>query len=120
MPISARWRKLDALPPRRGRDAEPGVYELADAKKQVIYIGQSAKDVPNRIRQHLEGKAGKNPCVTEDAVYWRSRYSRVPRSEEAALLAQYLTKYEALPLCNRATQRVRDANKRYLERSGSE
>ncbi len=116
MPISARWRKLDALPPRRGRDAEPGVYELADAKKQVIYIGQSTRDVPNRIRQHL----GKNPCITNDAVYWRSRYSRVPRSEEAELLRQYLTKYETLPLCNRASQRVRDANKRYLERSGSE
>lgn len=116
MPISARWRKLDALPPKRGRDAQPGVYELADAKKQVIYIGQSAKDVPNRIRQHL----GKNPCITERAIYWRSRYSRVPRSEEAALLARYLAKYEALPPCNRAPQRVRDASRRYLERSGSE
>ncbi len=116
MPISARWRKLDALPPRRGRDAEPGVYELANAKKQVVYIGQSTKDVPNRIRQHL----GKNLCITNDAVYWRSRYSRVPRSEEAALLRHYLTKYEALPPCNRALQRVRGANARYLERSGSE
>ena len=114
MPISARWRKLDALPPKRGRDAEPGVYELADEKKQVIYIGQSAKDVPNRIRQHL----GKNLCITQQAVYWRSRYSRVPRSEEAELLRAYLTRYEALPPCNRATQRVRDAAKRYLERSG--
>ena len=116
MPISARWRRLETLPPKRGRDAEPGVYELADAKKQLIYIGQSAKDVPNRIRQHL----GKSLCITEGAVYWRSRYSRVPRSEEAALLAQYLAKYEALPPCNRALQRVRDARKRYLEHSGSE
>ena len=116
MPISARWRRLEALPPKRGRDAEPGVYELADARKQVIYIGQSTKDVPNRIRQHFS----KNPCITEAAVYWRSRYSRVPRSEEAALLAQYLSKYEALPPCNRATQKLRDAGKRYLERSGSE
>ncbi len=115
MPISARWRKLDALPPKRGRDAEPGVYELADAKKQVIYIGQSAKDVPNRIRQHL----GKNPCITEQAVYWRSRYSRVPRSEEAALLRAYLSKYEALPPCNRMTQKLRNGQERYLERTGS-
>ena len=116
MPISARWRRLDALPLARGRDAEPGVYELADERKQVIYIGQSAKDVPNRIRQHLS----KNVCITTTAVYWRSRYSRVPRSEEAALLAEYLRKYEALPPCNRATQRVRDAQKRYNERSGGE
>lgn len=116
MPISARWRRLDALPPPRGRDAEPGVYELADERKQVIYIGQSARDVPNRIRQHL----GKNPCVTDAVVYWRSRYSRVPRSDEAALLAEYLRKYEALPPCNRATQRLRNAQKRYNERSGGE
>lgn len=115
MPIPARWRRLDALPARRGRDAEPGVYELADEHKKVIYIGQSAKDVPNRIRQHL----GKNDCVTQRAVYWRSRYSRVPQADEAALLAHYRTKYEALPLCNRAAQRERDAKKRYLERSRS-
>lgn len=116
MPISARWRRLEALPAQRGRDAEPGVYELGDDRKRVVYIGQSAKDVPNRIRQHL----GKNPCITETVVYWRSRYSRVPRSEEAALLAEYLQKYEALPPCNRATQRLRNAQKRYNERSGSE
>ncbi len=113
MPIQARWRRLDALPPKRGRDAEPGVYELADAHKRVIYIGQSAKDVPNRIRQHF----GKNACVTQDAVYWRSRYSRVPQADEAALLAHYQAKNEARPPCNRAAQRERDAAKRYLERS---
>ncbi len=115
MPISARWRHLDALPAKRGRDAEPGVYELADEHKQVIYIGQSAKDVPNRIRQHL----GKNACITQRAVYWRSRYSRVPQADEAALLTRYQAKYEALPLCNRVAQRERDATKRYLERSRS-
>jgi excinuclease UvrABC nuclease subunit len=115
VPISARWRRLTALPPPRGRDAQPGVYELADAGKTLIYIGQSAKDVPNRIRQHL----GKNPCITERAVYWRSRYSRVPQTEEAALLADYQQRHEALPPCNRANQRVRDTKKRYLERSRS-
>jgi len=113
VPIQARWRRLDALPPRRGRDAEPGVYELADAHKRVIYIGQSAKDVPNRIRQHLS----KNACIMQEAVYWRSRYSRVPQADEAALLAHYTARYEALPPCNRAAQRERDAERRFLERS---
>lgn len=113
MPISARWRRLDALPPVRGRDAQPGVYELADADKNLIYIGQSARDVPNRIRQHL----GKNPCITGRAVYWRSRYSRVPQADEAALLANYAQTHASLPPCNLGTQRVRDVKKRYLERS---
>jgi hypothetical protein len=116
VPISARWRRLDALPPPRGRDSQPGVYELADADKNVIYIGQSARDVPDRIRQHLV----KNVCVTEKAVYWRSCYSRVPQADEATLLTQYQTKYEErLPHCNRTSQLVRDAQRRYLERSRS-
>jgi len=112
MPIAARWRKLEALPPKRGRDAMPGVYELADENKQVIYIGQSAKDVPNRIRQHLQ-----TPRIAQRLIYWRYRYSRVPQAEEAALLTAYTARHGALPPCNRATQRTRDARRRYLERS---
>src|SRR5690606_24484894 len=41
MPILARWRPLANLPAPRGRDAMPGVYELADAEKNLVYIGQS-------------------------------------------------------------------------------
>lgn len=63
----------------------PGVYELADEEKRVIYIGQSARDVPGRIRQHLS-RAG---CVRERAAFWRYQFSRVPQSEEADLLAAY-------------------------------
>ena len=113
MPISARWRKLDALPAARGRDAMPGVYELADDKKQVIYIGQSAKDVPNRVRQHL----AKNACVAEHVAYWRYAYSRVPQADEAAHIESHRARHGALPPCNRATPRTREAHRRYLERS---
>jgi excinuclease UvrABC nuclease subunit len=113
MPIAARWRKLETLPPPRGRDALPGVYELADADKRLIYIGQSARDVPNRIRQHLQ----KNACVAENIAYWRYRYSRVPQAEEAALLTTYRQRHDALPPCNRATPRMRTTLRRYLERS---
>lgn len=119
MPIAARWRRLDALPPVRGRDALPGVYELADEKRQVIYIGQSAKDVPNRIRQHLAVRQEPS-CVAAKAVYWRYRYARVPQAEEAALLATYEARFGALPPCNRATPRTRDASRRYLERTRGE
>ena len=113
MPISARWRKLDALPAVRGRDAMPGVYELADDKKQIIYIGQSAKDVPNRVRQHL----AKNACVAENIAYWRYAYSRVPQADEAAHIEAYRVRHGALPPCNRATPHTREAQRRYLERS---
>ena len=115
MPLFARWRRLTALPARRGRDAAPGVYELADADKALVYIGQSAKDVPNRIRQHLQ----KNPCIQERACYWRFIYSRIPQAEEADHLARYAARYGGLPPCNRTGQRTRDAVKRYQERSRS-
>lgn len=113
MPIAARWRKLSALPAKRGRDAMPGVYELANEAKAVIYIGQSATDVPNRIRQHLS----RPTCVQENAAFWRYAYSRVPQAEEASLLAKYQRSFGTLPPCNRMAQRERDGTARYRERS---
>lgn len=113
MPLFARWRRLTALPARRGRDAAPGVYELADEDKTLLYIGQSAKDVPNRIRQHLQ----KNHCIRERACYWRFSYSRIPQAEEADHLARYTAQHGELPPCNRTSQQRRDAARRYRERS---
>lgn len=117
MPIVGRWRRVDALPAPRGRDAMPGVYEIADVDKRTIYIGQSARDVPNRIRQHL--KAGG--CVAERAVWWRYAHSRIPKAHEADLLAAYRTRHSgALPPCNAATPRSRSAHARHLERMRGE
>ena len=61
----------------------PGVYQVADAEKQIIYIGQSATDVPT-MRQHLS-RAG---CVAKPRVL-ALQYSRVPQAQEAELLAAY-------------------------------
>lgn len=91
----------------------PGVYELADSRKRVIYIGQSARDVPNRLRQHLD----RNNCISEHACYWRYQYSRVPQSEEASLLDRHRRLHGEMPACNRANALVRNARRRYLERS---
>lgn len=113
MPLNTRWRRLDKLPTMRGRDAMPGVYELANSEKEIIYIGQSATDVPNRIRQHLE----KNDCVIHLLVYWRYIYSRVPQAEEARQLELYRLRFGDLPLCNRAKPLLRDARRRYRELS---
>ena len=114
MPIFARWRPLRTLPRPRGRDALPGVYELADERKRTVYLGQSARDVPNRIRQHLAAGG----CVAERAVYWRMAYSRVPQADEAALIAAHRARHGALPSCNDAVPRERDARRRWSERSG--
>lgn len=113
MAIAARWRSLENLPLARGRDRVVGVYELADAERTVIYIGQSATDVPNRIRTHLR----REGCVAERVRFWRMAASRVPQAEEARLLAAYVRTHGRLPLCNRATPQPRDATRRYRERS---
>lgn len=113
MPLAARWRPLATLPAPRGRDALPGVYELANAAKEVIYIGQSARDVPNRIRQHL----ARPGCVRDAVCYWRYAYSRVPQADEARLLSDFRrTHDDALPACNRALPRERDSGRRFVER----
>ena len=115
MPIAARWRRLERLPPPRGRDAMPGVYELADGQRHCIYIGQSAIDVPNRVRQHLT----RLGCIRERAMFWRYRYSRVPQADEASLMAEHLRRCGRLPSCNRARPLPRDALRRWRERSSS-
>lgn len=114
MPIFARWRPLRTLPRPRGRDPLPGVYELADERKRTIYLGQSARDVPGRIRQHL----ARGGCVADRAVYWRMSYSRVPQAHEAELIAAHRARHGGLPPCNAATPRGRDAKRRFAERSG--
>lgn len=93
----------------------PGIYELADEAKGLLYIGQSAKDVPNRIRQHL----AKRGQLKDEAYFWRYAYSRVPQADEAKHIEAYIAKFGDLPSCNTATPRVRDALKRYQERSSS-
>lgn len=113
MPLFSRWRTLNSLPKSKGRDAMPGVYELANKDKRIIYIGQSAKDVPSRIRQHLQ----KNACVSEQICFWRYEYSRVPQAEEAKHINLYLKRFKDLPSCNEATPKLRDAKRRYLELS---
>lgn len=90
----------------------PGVYELADKNKQIIYIGQSATDVPGRLRQHL----ATGGCVAQHAAYWRYEYSRVPQAQEAELLAAYVAAHGQLPPCNRATPLPRDGRRRAAER----
>ena len=92
----------------------PGVYELADAEKVVVYIGQSATDVPNRLRQHL----ASGGCVAARALYWRMAPTRVPQADEARLLAEHEARHARLPDCNAASPRLRDARRRYTERSG--
>ncbi len=113
MPIAARWRRIDRLPAARGRDPQPGVYEVADADRRVVYIGQSATDVPQRLRQHLAAGG----CVAQSAAYWRMAASRVPQADEARLLAEHAARTGELPACNRARPLPRDARRRYAERS---
>lgn len=113
MGIFGRWRHIETLPARKGRDAEPGVYELADEHKTLLYIGQSDRDVPNRIRQHLMKKEG---CLAGRVAFWRSEYSRTPMTREAELIESYRAVVGALPPCNDARPQVRDGQRALKER----
>ena len=113
LPLLARWRPLRTLPARRGREALPGVYELADEGKRLIYIGQSTRDAPNRIRQHLES----SKCMKEHIRFWRYTYSRIPKAEEASEIERYRYKHGDLPRFNRIKPTRRDGQSRYLERT---
>lgn len=115
MAIAGRWRRIDSLPPGRGRDPMPGVYELADAERRIIYVGMSEKDVPARLKQHLS-RPGR---LSELAVFWRYEHSRVPQAREAQLLEQYRARYGCLPECNTFKPLQRDARRRYRELSSS-
>ena len=94
----------------------PGVYEIADEDKQTIYIGQSSRDVPNRIRQHLE----RSTCVSARAAFWRYAHSRIPQSHEADHLRRFRSTHGELPPCNRALPRERDTARRARERMRSD
>ncbi len=91
----------------------PGVYELADESRCVVYIGMSSRDVPARLRQHLS-RPGQ---VRDQAMYWRYEYSRVPQAREAELLAEYRAAHGALPPLNTSRPLERDPARRYVERS---
>lgn len=94
----------------------PGVYELADEDKAIIYIGQSARDVPNRIRQHL----GRPGPIRQAARFWRYAYSRVPQADEARLIAEHREAHGGeAPPCNTARPLERDERRRFVERFGS-
>ena len=88
------------------------MYEVADAERRVIYVGQSARDVPGRLRRHLQSGG----CVAQRGVYWRMERTQVPQAQEAALLAAYARTHGALPPCNRAQPLERDARRRIVER----
>jgi GTPase len=91
--------------PPRGRDALPGVYELADADKRVVYIGQSATDVPNRLRQHLAAGG----CVAERAAFWRMARAACRRPTRRACSRRTRRGTAAAALQPRATAAARRA-----------
>lgn len=93
----------------------PGVYELADSNKRVIYIGMSARDVPGRLRQHLS----RPGAIRDQAVWWRFESSRVPQAREAQLLAEHRQRHGCLPHCNTLIPQERGAERRYRELSSS-
>src|SRR5690242_3576823 len=77
----------------------PGVYQLADSKGEIIYIG-SSNEVKQRLMQHLQESA--DSCLKRNAVQFRVEYLADFESREQQLFEEHLAAYGAPPRCNRA------------------
>jgi len=97
MPIAKRWSKftwdkLEDVPDVYG------VYELGDAKGNIIYIGSG------RLRDRLRyWKSINKVCIMQARMF---RYEKICserrcRQRERALLKDYKRRYGRLPKCNK-------------------
>ncbi len=74
-----------------------GVYELANASEQIIYIGSSGT-IQNRLRQHLSEDA--KTCIKRNAAKYRIEYRSDYAAEELRLYDAFVKQNGKPPLCN--------------------
>lgn len=80
---------------RSDRD-EPGVYELGDVNRSMVYIG-STIHIRTRLGQHL---AGGDPCIDLNARYYRIDYRHDYVAHERERLLDFQRTHGRLPHCN--------------------
>jgi hypothetical protein len=96
MPISSEWWTFTVNLIEMERDA-PGVYELGNPGKNVVYIGSS-----DRIRSCLLGHANEPPgtCLQRFATQFRVEYTQGREKREQELLNEYVLRHGHFPRCN--------------------
>ena len=100
MAIADAWQRLRDREAIRQVPMRAGVYELADKRKTVVYIGRAkGGNLRNRLRSHANERV--NDCVRTHAVYFRYMATKAHRRDEKTLFAEYKAKHRGkIPPCN--------------------
>lgn len=96
MPISSPWWSYTINLVEMERDA-PGVYELGNPGKNVIFIG-SSKQVRSSLLEHLEEPPGS--CVRRFATRYRIEYTNDFKKREDELFNEHVRFHGKLPRCS--------------------
>ena len=74
----------------------PGVYELGNSSKNVVYIG-STNAIKRRLLEHL---GGSDPCINTHAKYYRVDYRPDYATEERRRYDAFVIANGRPPRCN--------------------
>lgn len=99
MPITSEWWSFTANLIEMESEA-PGVYELGNPAKNVIYIGSSS-NVRGSLLEHLRAQSGS--CIHRFVTRYRVEYTKDYGAREEALFADHLKTHGRLPRCNDRT-----------------
>jgi hypothetical protein len=100
MPISSEWWSYTVNLVEMERDA-PGVYELGNPGKNVIFIGCSSK-VRSKLLEHLAEPAGS--CIRRFATRYRIEYTNDFKRREDELYNEHVKLHGKLPRCSERQQ----------------
>ncbi len=95
MAFSTWWAFNDGMV-NSDRD-EGGVYEIADSRGTVIYIGSSGQ-IKTRLKQHLNEAA--NACIKRNGAQYHIEYRSDYAAEELRLYNAFVRANGRQPLCN--------------------
>jgi len=100
MPISGEWWSYTLNLVEMEKDA-PGVFELGNPGKNVIFIASSNK-VRTSLLEHLEESAGS--CIRRFATRYRVEYTANFRRREEELFQEHVKLHGKMPRCNERFQ----------------
>ena len=96
MPITNQWWTFSESVIQHDHD-NPGVYELGDASKNVVYIG-SSNEVRRRLREHLAAHA--QSCIGNRTKFYRIEYTQNYVQRERELYDSHVRLHGQRPICN--------------------
>ena len=96
MPISNEWWSFSANLIEMEKEA-PGVYELGNPGKNVIFIGSST-NLRLSLLEHLNSQSGS--CIHRFVTRYRVEYTKDFAAREDALFQDHLKTHGKLPRCN--------------------